>query len=261
MDRPPFQDETVLADNGKEFERSRVCASRRATRKPVARPAEAVVGCAKHWPSAEDFVLKVWGRVNSINVQKVLWAIDELAVPFERVDAGMAFGVVGEPFYKKMNPNSRVPTIEDDGFVLWESNAIVRYLAGKHGAGKLYPTDPKVRADADRWMDWASNHINPAMTPVFWGLIRTPAEQRNAAQIKSGIEATAQVFQVLEQSLDGRSYVAGKDFTMGDIIVGVNTHRWYALPIERPKLARVEAYYERLKERAPFRKDVAQPLT
>ena len=128
-------------------------------------------------------MLKVWGRVNSINVQKVLWALEELKVPYERTDAGMAFGVVNEPFYKKMNPNSRVPTIDDDGFVLWESNAIVRYLAAKHGAGTLSPSDPKQRADSDRWMDWASNHGGPVITPVFWGLIRTPADQRNMAQI------------------------------------------------------------------------------
>ena len=119
-------------------------------------------------------MLKLWGRVNSINVQKVLWALEELKVPYERTDAGMAFGVVNEPFYKKMNPNSRVPTIDDDGFVLWESNAIVRYLAAKHGAGTLCPSDPRQRADSDRWMDWASNHVAPVITPVFWGLIRTP---------------------------------------------------------------------------------------
>ena len=115
-------------------------------------------------------MLKLWGRINSINVQKVLWALEELKVPYERTDAGMAFGLVNEPFYKKMNPNSRVPTIDDDGFVLWESNAIVRYLAAKHGAGSLSPNDPKQRADSDRWMDWAANHVGPVITPVFWGL-------------------------------------------------------------------------------------------
>ena len=108
-------------------------------------------------------MLKVWGRVNSINVQKVLWALEELQVAYERVDAGMAFGVVNEAFYKTMNPNARVPTIEDDGFVLWESNAIVRYLAAKHGAGTLWPTDLKQRADSDRWMDWISNHVSPVI--------------------------------------------------------------------------------------------------
>ena len=144
-------------------------------------------------------MLKVWGRVNSINVQKVLWALEELKVPYERVEAGMAFGVVNEPFYKKMNPNSRVPTIEDDGFVLWESNAIVRYLAAKHGMGTLCPTDLKQRADSDRWMDWTSNHLNPPITPVFWGLIRSPPETRDMKLIASEAEKVGPQLQVLEQ--------------------------------------------------------------
>src|SRR5258708_18510526 len=153
-------------------------------------------------------MLRVWGRVNSINVQKVLWVLEELRVPYERLDAGMAFGVVNDPFYVKMNPNSRVPTIYDDGFVLWESNAIVRYLAAKHGAGSLCPSDPKRRADSDRWMDWASNHIGPAITPVFWGLIRTSPDKRNMAQIGAEAEKLAQQFGVLEQGLDRKAYVA-----------------------------------------------------
>ena len=206
-------------------------------------------------------MLKLWGRVNSINVQKVLWALEELKVPYERTDAGMAFGVVNEPFYKKMNPNSRVPTIDDDGFVLWESNAIVRYLAAKHGAGSLYPNDPRQRADSDRWMDWASSHIGPVITPVFWGLIRTPAEKRDMAQIEAEAEKIAQQFQVLELGLEGKDYVAGKDFTMGDIVVGVYVYRWYALDVKHPKLRGVEAYYERLKKRPAFQKHIMKPLT
>jgi glutathione S-transferase len=204
-------------------------------------------------------MLKVWGRVNSINVQKVLWALEELKVPYERADAGMAFGVVNEPFYKKMNPNSRVPTIEDDGFVLWESNAIVRYLASKHGAGTLWPSDPKQRADSDRWMDWVSNHVNPVITPVFWALIRTPADQRNMAQIAADAEKIGPQFQVLERGLDGKDYVAGKTFTMGDIVVGVNVYRWYALDVKRPTLPRVEAYYKRLQQRPAFQKHIMKP--
>ena len=206
-------------------------------------------------------VLQIWGRANSVNVQKVLWALEELRVPYERTDAGMAFGVVNEPFYKKMNPNSRVPTIDDDGFVLWESNAIVRYLAAKHGAGSLYPNDLRQRADSDRWMDWASVHVGPVITPVFWGLIRTPVEKRNMAQIEADAEKTGQQFQVLEQGLDGKDYVAGKSFTMGDIVIGVNVYRWYGLDVKRPKLPRVEAYYERLKQRPAFQKHIMKPLT
>jgi glutathione S-transferase len=206
-------------------------------------------------------MLKLWGRINSINVQKVLWALAELGVGYERTDAGLQFGVVNEPSYRKMNPNGRVPTIEDDGLVLWESNAIVRSLAAKHGAGTLCPNDPKQRADADRWMDWATSTVAPAITPVFWGLIRTPVEKRDPKAIEEGIEKLGQVFQVLEQSLEGRDHVAGKSFTMGDIPVGTFVYRWYALDVRRPKLPRVEDYYRRLQQRPAYRKHVMLPLS
>jgi glutathione S-transferase len=206
-------------------------------------------------------MLKLWGRINSINVQKVLWALDELKVPYERSDAGMQFGVVNEPFYRKMNPNGRVPTIEDEGFVLWESNAIVRYLSAKHGAGTLSPNDVRQRADAERWMDWTTSTVAPALTPVFWGLIRTPPEKRDMAAIEGEAEKVAQAFQMLDQSLEGRDHVAGKSFTMGDIPLGTFVHRWYALAVKRPKLARVEAYYQRLQQRASYKKHVMLPLS
>lgn len=206
-------------------------------------------------------MLKLWGRINSINVQKVLWALDELGTPFERVDAGLHFGVVNEPFYRKMNPNGRVPTIEDDGLVLWESNAIVRYLSAKHGAGSLWPDDPRTRADADRWMDWCATTLGPAMTPVFWGLVRTPAEKRDAAAIAAGTEQCVKALELFDGCLAGRQHVAGKSFTMGDIPVGTFVHRWYALPVAHPPLANIEAYYARLKQRPAYAKHVARPLS
>jgi glutathione S-transferase len=206
-------------------------------------------------------MLKLWGRINSINVQKVLWALDELKIPYERSDAGMQFGVVNEPCYRKKNPNGRVPTIDDDGFVLWESNALVRYLSAKHGAGTLWPNDLRQRADADHWMDWVTSTVAPALTPVFWGLIRTPPEKRSMAAIEAEAEKVAQAFQVLEQSLEGRDHVAGKSFTMGDIPLGTFVHRWYALAVKRPKLPRVEAYYQRLQQRASYKKHVVLPLS
>jgi glutathione S-transferase len=181
-------------------------------------------------------------------VQKVLWALEELKVPYERVEAGMAFGVVNEPFYKKMNPNSRVPTIEDDGFVLWESNAIVRYLAAKHGMGTLCPTDLQQRADSDRWMDWTSNHLNPPITPVFWGLIRSPPEARQAGD--RWAENVGQQLQVLEQGLEGKDYVAGRHFTIA-MSSSAFIWRWSALPCST-EVPRIEAY-ERLKQRPAFR--------
>src|SRR5262245_11339847 len=206
-------------------------------------------------------MLEVWGRANSITVQKELWALEELRVPFERTEPGMACGVINETFSKTMNSNPRVPTIDDGGCVLWESNAIVRYLAAKHGAGSLCPNDLRERADTDRWMDWASVHVGPAINPVFWGLIRTPADKRNMAQIAAGAEGAAQQVQVLEPRLGDSQQVAGNGFTMGDISVGVYFYRWYALEVKRPQLPRVEAYYERLTRRPAFQKHIMKPLT
>jgi glutathione S-transferase len=206
-------------------------------------------------------MLKIWGRTNSINAQKVLWALNELKVAYERIEAGMQFGVVNEPFYRKMNPNGRVPTIDDDGFILWESNAIVRYLSAKHGVGTLWPNDIRQRADSDRWMDWATTTLAPPIHPVFWGLVRTPPERRDLKAIEEGARKLNGAFELLEQALVGRDYIAGTSLTMGDIPVGVHVHRWNALPIERPRLPRVQAYYERLQQRPPFKQHVMLPLS
>ena len=159
-------------------------------------------------------MLKIWGRVNSVNVKKALWACEELGLKYERVDAGMEHGVTKTSEYLKMNPNALVPTIEDDGFVLWESHTIVRYLCAKHGAGTLWPTELRARADAERWMDWAFT-FQRAMRDVFWGLIRTPAEERDLKAIEAGREQTAKLLPVLEQNLVHRKYVGGASFTTG----------------------------------------------
>src|SRR5688572_8470957 len=139
-------------------------------------------------------MLKIWGRVNSVNVKKALWCADELGLKYERVDAGMQFGVTKTPEYLAMNPNSLVPTIEDDGFVLWESHSIVRYLAAKHGMGKLYPTELRARADAERWMDWAFTFQN-AMRAVFWNLIRTAPEKRDMKAVEDGRAQSAKLLE------------------------------------------------------------------
>lgn len=206
-------------------------------------------------------MLKLWGRTNSINVMKVIWTLAEIGLPYERVDAGMEFGIVDTEFYKSINPNSRVPTIDDDGFTLFESNTIVRYLCAKHSMGKLYPEDLRERADAERWMDWATAQLHPVITPVFWNLIRSAPEKRNLAAIADNTAASNKTFPVLEWALANRPYLGGGSIGMGDIVVGVWVHRWYALPIERPVLPRVRAYYERLLERPAYKALVAQPLT
>jgi glutathione S-transferase len=205
-------------------------------------------------------MLKIWGRTNSVNVKKAMWCVAELGLPHERIDAGMQYGVVNTPEYRRMNPTGLVPTIDDDGYTLWESHTIVRYLAAKHSAGKLWPTELKARADAERWMDWAFT-FQGAMRNVFWGLIRTPAEKRDANAIEDGKKKTFALLPILEQTLSERPYVAGKTFTMGDIPIGCEVQRYMRVPIERPSFPAVEAWFARLLERPAFAKHVDLPLT
>jgi glutathione S-transferase len=216
-------------------------------------------------------MLTIWGRATSSNVQKVLWVCDEIGVRFERIDAGGSHGRTAEPPYRRMNPNGLVPTLEDDGFVLWESNTICRYLANKHQATTLYPgcvslEDVRQRAEIEKWMDWASSRVAPAMGPGFHGLIRTSAEQRDAAAIRRSAESTAEAMQILDQQLATRPYVAGGQLTLADVPLGILAYRWLHLPWQevdhqRPQLRYVETWYERLTQRAPYRMWVTIPIT
>ena len=206
-------------------------------------------------------MLKIWGRTNSINVQKVLWCCAELNLKYERVDAGGKFGVVNTPEYLAMNPNGRVPTIQDDGFTLWESHAIVRYLARRHGKGTLWPADDRVCADADRWMEWYSTTLWPSLQPVFWNLIRVEPEKRDMKLIEEARKKLADNLKMVEAALANRPYLAGSAFTMGDIPLGVALHRWFLLPITRPDYPRLAACYERLKQRPAFQQHCAAPLS
>ena len=205
-------------------------------------------------------MLKIWGRTNSVNVKKALWCIEELGLPYERTDAGLQFGVVNTPEYRKMNPTGLVPTIDDDGYTLWESHSIVRYLCAKHSAGKLWPTDLKVRADAERWMDWAFTFQN-AMRNVFWGLIRTPPEKRDLKAIEEGTKKSHELAAMLDKVLADRPFVSGQSFTMGDIPIGCEVQRYLRVPIERPQLPHLQAWFERLRERPAFLQHVDLPLT
>ena len=206
-------------------------------------------------------MLTIWGRANSINVQKVLWCCAELGLPYERIDAGGSFGVSNTPEYLAMNPNGLVPTISDDGFVLWESNVIVRYLAAKHGQGTLYPGDLKERAEAERWMDWQVTTLWAALRPLFFGYVRTPPEQRDAAALQAAQRSGEQALAILDCYLAGRAFVAGARFTMGDIPVGISVYRWTALPISRPDVPNVTRWYKNLTERPGFQTQVMLPLS
>ena len=206
-------------------------------------------------------MLKLWGRNNSVNVQKVIWCLEELKIPYERIDAGMQYGVVNEPYFRKMNPNGLVPVIEDRGAVIWESNAIVRYLGAKYGEGRLLAEDPAARAQSDKWMDWSATAYWPPMRSVFWGLVRTLPEKRNMEEIEACRNQTGETLKILDAALADSDFIAGRALTIGDIPLGAISWRWFGIDMERPSLPNVEVWFKRLSQREAFKKSVLLPLT
>jgi glutathione S-transferase len=206
-------------------------------------------------------MLKIWGRTDSSNVQKVLWCCGELGLQFERVDWGGKFGGNDEQEYRQMNPNGLVPTLQDGDFILWESNSIMRYVNAKYGAGRLMPNDFAAMADANRWMDWQLSTFNAAIVPLFAGLIRTAPEKRDPKVIQAALEKTARAWRIVEDALAKRPYLAGEEFSLGDIPLGVWAYRWFNLPIERPELPHVASWYNRLKQRPPYQNHIMLPLS
>ncbi|MDP3171594.1 MAG: glutathione S-transferase [Polaromonas sp.] len=194
-------------------------------------------------------MLKIWGRMSSINVKKVVWTAQELALDIQRTEAGGLFGVVKTPEYMTLNPNSLVPVIEDEDYVLWESNVIVRYLAAKHSMGQMYPTDLRERFDAERWMDWQQTTLNPASRPGFWQLVRTPPEQRNAALIEESNAVVEALMAVLDAHLAQRSFMVGERFTVADIPIACEIHRWFGLPQQRESRPHLERWYDSIRAR------------
>jgi glutathione S-transferase len=208
-------------------------------------------------------MIKIWGRNTSSNVQKVMWAIGEMKLPHQRIDVGGAFGKNNEAPYLAMNPNGLVPTLEEeDGFTLWESNSIVRYLAAKNADRTLEPADLKTRVRAQKWMDWQLSVMGPAITPVFWGLIRTPPEKRDANAIAAGKAKTVAAAKMLDEQLGKTAYLAGDTFSYGDIPVGIMVYRYVQLIPERPSMPNLDRWYAAISSRQAFREQVASvPLT
>lgn len=206
-------------------------------------------------------MIKIWGRLNSINVQKVVWAADELGLAYERIDAGGVFGRTKTPEFVAMNPNALVPVLEDEGTVLWESNAILRYLAAKYGDGLLTAPDVAARARGDMWLDWQSTTLNPAMTPMFFGLVRHKPEERDPAAIDASRERTIALFQMVDRHLASSPFMGGDRFTVADIPLGCAANRFFKLPIERPSLPALEAWYATLAKRPGSQTVMAVPLT
>ncbi len=204
-------------------------------------------------------MIKIWGRNTSSNVQKAMWAVGELGLDHERIDIGGKFGMNKEQPYLSMNPNGLVPTLqEEDGYTLWESNSVIRYLAGKHDkAGVIEPKDLKARARASQWMDWQLSVLGPAITPVFWGLIRTPAEKRDMAAINAGREKTVGAMKILDAQLAKTKFVAGENLSYGDIPVGVMTYRFWQLVPDRPAFDNLKRWYDAIAARQAFKDHVS----
>jgi glutathione S-transferase len=196
-------------------------------------------------------MLKIWGRANSSNVAKVMWAVGELELAHERIDIGGKFGGTHDPAYLRLNPTGRIPTIEDGDFVLWESNAIVRYLAAKSGREDFWPTKLHKRADADRWMDWASTSLTEAIDQLRKAY-KQPVERRDEQAVQLALRQTAEVAGIVDQVLQRSPFVAGDKLTVGDIALGALLHRWTLVPLAKPHLAGVMGWYERMTHRSGF---------
>ncbi|TFW10173.1 glutathione S-transferase family protein [Oxalobacteraceae bacterium OM1] len=206
-------------------------------------------------------MVTIYGNADSVNVQKVLWCCEEAEIAYQRIDAGRHFAVVNTPEFRRLNPNGLVPTIEDDGYVVWESNAIVRYLAAKYSLGQLWPHEPQRRASADCWMDWTNSTLWPRLLPLFRAYMRTPPEKRDYARLEQQLIEAQDTMSILDRHLASQSYVGGDVLSMGDIAVGCAAWRWFALPIAREPLADLERWFQRLAERPGFQKVVMLPLT
>jgi glutathione S-transferase len=206
-------------------------------------------------------MLTIWGRLNSINVQKVVWMAEECGLRFERIDTGGVFGGNRTPEYLAMNPNGLVPVITDGQTILWESNAILRYLAAKHGGAALFPASAAERARADMWMDWASTDLYPSYAPAFMGLVRTAPDKRDAAAIEAARARTETRLAILEAHLAKSRHIAGERFSIGDICVGLLIHRWLNMPIAREFCPAIEAWHGRLSKRPAAQAVMTLPVT
>ena len=200
--------------------------------------------------------LTLWGRASSANVQKALWALGELGLPFEHRLVGGAHGGLDEPQYRAMNPNGLVPTLQDGDLVLWESHAILRYLAATYGAGMLWRQDVRERAIVDQWTDWTATTFQPAWIAVFWLFVRTPKEQHDRKAIAAAHARTVSALRILDAHLADRDYLAGNSLSYADIAAGVALYRWFTMEIDRPAMPGVENWYRRLEQRPAFRETI-----
>jgi glutathione S-transferase len=203
----------------------------------------------------------LWGRATSSNVMKVIWLLEELHLPYERRDVGGPFGQTDRPEYRAMNPTGLVPTWQEGDFVLWESNAILRYIAsGLSEDTPLWPRDLRARASIDRWLDCQQTRLNAPQSVVFIGMIRTKPEDRDQAAMTRALAGAAAAWGLLETPLTRAPFIAGDAFTLADIAWGVHVHRWFNMDIPRPEMPWLRAWYDRLLTRPAYRTHCTQPM-
>jgi glutathione S-transferase len=206
-------------------------------------------------------MITIWGRSNSLNVQKTLWCCEELDIKFERIDWAGPFGGNDDPAYLAMNPNGRVPTIRDGDNIVWESNSVIRYLCAVYGGERMLPADPYRRSEVERWMDWQLATLNPPMTTLLLGYYRTPPEKRNAAALEAARTEAIRCWTIAEGQIAKNGFLAGPALTLADIGNGILVHRWYEYPIERPALPALETWYDALCARSGFQKYILGPVS
>lgn len=206
-------------------------------------------------------MLKIWGRLSSINVRKVVFAAQLLELPFERIDAGAAFGITKTPEYLEKNPNALVPLLDEGDFTLWESNVVVRYLCAKHPQRGLYPQELRPRFDAERWMDWQQTTLNPAGREAFMQLVRTPEDRRSREAIAASVAATEPLLAMLDAQLAHQPYIAGERLTMADIPIACEMHRWWGLALPHPEHPHLRRWYEGVRRLPAARGALDVPLS
>lgn len=203
-------------------------------------------------------MLTVWGRSNAFNVQKVLWLLAELNLPYQHIVIGGSYGSLNTPQFLALNPHGKIPVLQDADRIIWESHAILHYLAAQYGQSTLWPQDAGVRSESDRWLDWFQTSLQPAfLTNIFWAFYRTPEAQRDWAVIQQGIRQTASYIQLLDKQLADKDYLTGAELSLADIAVGTLLYRYFNVDVERTAAPHVDAWYQRLLARPAYQQHVA----
>ncbi len=206
-------------------------------------------------------MLQLWGRKDAFNVQKVLWFLDELNLEYDHIPAGGSHGKLDTAEFLAMNPHGRVPVISDNGHIVWDSHAILRYLAEKYSAVSYWPKEPKLRSNIDSWMNWQHTSLQPAfMDKIFWAFYRTPEDKRNSDIINEGIKLCSDYFKILDKQLAERKYICGDEITLADIVIGTTLYRFFSLTIEQPEVPNVKRWYGLLQQRPAYQRNVMLPF-